>query len=106
AVTRGYGNAQHMADTLGESVTDLRAWAVASGLLETRTSTMLGIDVDVLNAVTYRTFGTAPMSKVRDQMAEEAGCLPAEVTGNLRELLREAIADWSREQRRPTEYPD
>ena len=106
AVTRGYGNAQHMQDTLGESVTDLRAWAMGSGLLETRTSTMLDIDVDVLNAVTYRTFGTAPMSRVRDQMAEEAGCLPAEVTGNLRELLREAISGWTHQQRRPTEYPD
>lgn len=103
AVTRGYGNAQHMEATIGASVSDLRAWAMKSGLLETRTSTRFDIDLDVLNAVTHRLWGCS-LGEMRDRMAEEQGCLPAEVTWNLRELLREEIADWTREQRRPSEF--
>lgn len=103
AATRGYGSSRHMMQTLGMPADSLRSWASRSGLVEERTCRMLDLDPDVLTVLSSAIWGST-LGEVRNRRAEEEGRPPSDVTAELRNQIREEIADWTREQRRPTDY--
>jgi transcriptional regulator with XRE-family HTH domain len=105
AATRGWGSAEQMEQTLGSSIDLLRAWARRSGLVEERTCRMLDLNPDVLNTLTDEMWDRT-LGDMRDSIARRDDRPAGDVTAELREQIREAIADWPREQRQPTEYPD
>lgn len=105
AATRGYESAQQMAETLGLDVATLRSMAQRSGLAEERTARALDLEADVLSALSHHLWGRT-LGEERDRVAREEGRVPADVTTELRERLRTEIAEWPRNKRHPTEYPD
>ena len=82
--SRGFPNEAAMTAALGVPAATLRDMSRRCGLTETRTARALGMNLDVLNAVTWELFDGRTFGEERDRIVAEQHRNPGDVTIELR----------------------
>ena len=102
----GYPNEEAMTTTLGVPAATLREMNQRCGLTETRTARALGMDPDVLNAITWGLFDGRTLGEERDRIAAEQHRNPGDVTTELRAQIAAHVAGWPYQRLNPIPPPD